>query len=52
MTDKTPKLLVDALGAISSAQEFLANTSLAQYVVDKMRRSAVERQLEILGEAC
>ncbi len=43
MTDKTPKLLIDALGAIDSAQEFVAGTSLASYVVDKMRRSAVER---------
>lgn len=25
---------------------------MAQYIGDKMRRSAVERQLEILGEAC
>ena len=52
MIDKTPKLLVDALGAIGLAREFLANISLAQYRADKMRRSAVERQLEILGEAC
>lgn len=52
MTDKTPKLLVDALGAIESAQEFVAGCSLANYTADKMRRSAVERQLEILGEAC
>jgi len=52
MTDKTPKLLVDALGAIDSAREFVADISLAQYCADKMRRSAVERQLEILGEAC
>ena len=52
MTDKTPKLLVDALGAIDSAREFVAGISLAQYTTDKMRRSAVERQLEILGEAC
>jgi uncharacterized protein with HEPN domain len=51
MTDKTPKLLVDALGAIASAQEFVQTTSLDQYLADKMRRSAVERQLEILGEA-
>ena len=51
MTDKAPKLLVDAIEAISAAQEFLAGTSFAQYLTDKMRRSAVERQLEILGEA-
>ncbi len=52
MIDKLPKLLVDALGAIGSAQEFIAGISLAVYLTDKMRRSAVERQLEILGEAC
>lgn len=52
MTDRAPKLLVDALDAISAAQAFLADTSLDQYLADKMRRSAVERQLEILGEAC
>lgn len=52
MTDKTPKLLVDALGAIESAQEFVVGCSLVRYSADKMRRSAVERQLEILGEAC
>ena len=52
MTDKTPKLLVDALGAIACAQEFIANHSMQDYSADKMRRSAVERQLEILGEAC
>lgn len=52
MTDRTPKLLVDALGAIESAQEFVAGSSLVSYTADKMRRSAVERQLEILGEAC
>jgi uncharacterized protein with HEPN domain len=52
MTDKTPKLLVDALGAIELAQEFVAGCTLDSYTADKMRRSAVERQLEILGEAC
>lgn len=52
MTDKTPKLLVDALGAIDLAKEFVAGISLDDYCADKMRRSAVERQLEILGEAC
>ena len=52
MTDRAPKLLFDALGAIVSAQEFIVGCSLEQYIRDKMRRSAVERQLEILGEAC
>ncbi len=52
MTDRAPKLLFDALGAIASSQEFIAGCSLDQYMGDKMRRSAVERQLEILGEAC
>lgn len=52
MTDRTPKLLLDALGAIESAQEFVADCTLADYTANKMRRSAVERQLEILGEAC
>lgn len=47
MTDRTPKLLVDALGAIASAQEFVAGCTLPNYCIDKMRRSAVERQLEI-----
>lgn len=52
MPDKTPKLLVDALGAIDLAREFVAGVTLVEYSADKMRRSAVERQLEILGEAC
>jgi uncharacterized protein with HEPN domain len=52
MTDRTPKLLVDALGAIDSVYDFVNGVSLAQYSADKMRRSAVERQFEILGEAC
>jgi uncharacterized protein with HEPN domain len=52
MTDRALKLLVDALGAIESAREFVAGVSLEAYANDKMRRSAVERQLEILGESC
>lgn len=52
MTDKTPKLLVDALGAIDLAIEFVAGFPFSEYATDKMRRSAVERQLEILAEAC
>ena len=34
------------------AREFVAGIALIDYSADKMRRSAVERQLEILGEAC
>ncbi len=52
MTDKVPKWLVDAISAIETAQEFIGGVSLSDYTADKMRRSAVERQLEILGEAC
>lgn len=52
MTDRIPKLLVDALGAIDSARCFVDGVSFFNYSNDKMRRSAVERQLEILGEAC
>jgi len=51
MTERTPKLLLDAVNAIMAAREFVEGISLAQYLADKMRRSAVERQLEILGEA-
>ena len=32
MTDKTPKLLADALGAIGSAQEFVAGITLDVYL--------------------
>ena len=52
MTDKAPKLLFDAIAAIESAHEFMAACSFEKYASEKMRRSAVERQLEILGEAC
>lgn len=52
MTNKTPKLLVDALGAIDSVTDFIKGVSFTEYANDKMRRSAVERQFEILGEAC
>ena len=52
MTDKSPKLLVDAIGAIGSAKDLVEGCTFADYADDKTRRSAVERQLEILGEAC
>lgn len=52
MSERRPKLLFDALAAIEAAQSFLAGLDLAAYEADAMRRSAIERQLEILGEAC
>ena len=52
MNDKSSKLLVDALSAIGAAKDFVDGCTFADYAEDKMRRSAVERQLEILGEAC
>ena len=52
MNNRAPKLLFDAVAAIDAAVTFLAGTSQEDYFTDAMRRSAVERQLEILGEAC
>lgn len=52
MTDRVPKLLLDAIEASRTAREFLGEQDLADYLADKKSRSAVERQLEILGEAC
>jgi hypothetical protein len=37
MTDKSPKLLVDALGAIGSAKDFVDGCTFADYAEDKMR---------------
>lgn len=51
MSERRPKLLFDALAAIEAAQSFLAGVELTAYEADAMRRSATERQLEILGEA-
>ena len=52
MADRRPKLIFDAISAIRAATSFCATASLLQYQQDLMLRSAVERQLEILGEAC
>lgn len=45
MTDKTPKLLVDALGAIELAQEFITGGSLDGYTQDKMRAACPDGAL-------
>ena len=52
MSERRPKLLFDAIASIDAAQAFLAGVALDQYEANLMLRSATERQLEILGEAC
>ena len=45
------KLLWDAREAVERALRFTAGKSFAHYEADELLRSAVERQLEIVGEA-
>jgi uncharacterized protein with HEPN domain len=52
MHSKLPKLLLDGITAIELALSFIDNATLDDYCNNAMLRSAVERQLEILGEAC
>ena len=51
MTSRLPKHLHDALSAARRAVEFLGELDAAQYGANALVRSAVERQMEILGEA-
>jgi uncharacterized protein with HEPN domain len=43
--------LWDMLDAAQAVQEFAAGKSLREFLDDRMLRSAVERQLEVIGEA-
>jgi uncharacterized protein with HEPN domain len=52
MTNRLPKHLHDALTAARLAQEFLGELDADAYRSNLLVRSAVERQMEILGEAC
>ena len=52
MSARLPKHLDDAAHAAALALKFLAGRSLDDYRADEMLRSAVERQVEIVGEAC
>lgn len=50
-SDRRPKWLFDAVQAIGAAREFVGDTPLDAYERSLLLRSAVERQLDILGEA-
>lgn len=52
MTNRLPKHLHDALAAAQRAEQFLGALDVDGYRANVLVRSAVERQLEILGEAC
>ncbi len=52
MSERLPKHLDDALYAATLALRFLGGRSLDEYRADDLIRSAVERQVEIVGEAC
>jgi uncharacterized protein with HEPN domain len=49
--DDPRKYLWDALQAVGLVRRFTSGRSFAEYKDDPMLRSAVERQLEIIGEA-
>lgn len=51
MHPDAPKLLWDAQRAIAKAQRFVRGKQYDDYAVDDLLRSAVERQLEVAGEA-
>lgn len=51
MSARLPKHLHDALTAARLAMEFVAGLDDVSYAASVLVRSAVERQLEILGEA-
>jgi uncharacterized protein with HEPN domain len=51
MAHSRTKLLADIVGACTAIGAFTKDQSRASYSVDTMRRSAVERQFGILGEA-
>ncbi len=51
MRPESKKLLWDAREAAARVERFTAGTNFADYLRNPMVSSAVERQLEILGEA-
>jgi uncharacterized protein with HEPN domain len=51
MPHRPEKLLADVLAAAAAIRQFLQGSTREAYGNDLMLRSAVERQLEVLGEA-
>jgi uncharacterized protein with HEPN domain len=49
--DRDPALLWDMLEAARQIQEFVSGVTLEQYREQLMLRRAVERSIEIIGEA-
>lgn len=52
MRDEALKLLTDIREALTEIDTFTAGIDLARYESDSLRRAAVERKFEIIGEAC
>lgn len=51
MNDRLNKHLLDAAEAAQAVLDFLGDADAAQYAANRLLRSAVERQLTVLGEA-
>ena len=51
MNDSLRKHLLDAAQAAQAVLEFLGDADVLRYTNDRLLRSAVERQLTVLGEA-
>lgn len=51
MTNEVKKRLLDAVNACDAIAEFVAGKDFLAYENDRLLRSAVERQFEIIGEA-
>ncbi len=51
MPREARKLLADILGAIECIRSFVVGRTFEEYLADRLLRSAVERQLLIVGEA-
>lgn len=51
MNERLHKHLLDAADAAQAVLDFLGDSDVQAYEADRLRRSAVERQLTVLGEA-